>query len=81
MLTNNSLQSLPNKKNEGIIIDIESLDAGDINEDDLPLSKRNSTQRRSQFSNKRSLSLTKLEMEETMNRSMDHIETKSRRSS
>lgn len=81
MLTNNSLQSLPNKKNEGIIIDIESLDAGDINEDDLPLSKRNSTQRRSQFSNKRSLSLTKLEMEETMNRSMDHIETKSKRSS
>ena len=72
-------QSAPGGR-EGVVVDIESLDAGGSL--DQGGHGRTSQARRSQFSAKRSLSLEKLEMEEMRNRSMDHMPTaRSRRSS
>ena len=56
---------------EGVVVDIESLDAGGSL--DQGGHGRTSQARRSQFSAKRSMSLSKIEAAEMMNRSMDHM--------
>ena len=59
-------------------IDVESLDAGVGSADggDDPVGGKISSNRRSRFAGKRSMSLEKLEMEEVMNRSESHISSK-----